>query len=159
MKILGDGKAIIRMDTNKAVKQEKYFLKEARCRRHSASFLPYGKKQLSHCGGEETCRCCDPPQAENPALQDFFLCASPRRGKSRYASQGERNEKRRMNLHPSIEPPRAEEKSCYASQGERSGKRRMNLHPLIEHPCARENALCVARNTQRVEEDESSLLV
>lgn len=53
MKILGDGKAIIRMDTNKAVKQEKYFLKEARCRRHSASFLPYGKKQLPHCGGGE----------------------------------------------------------------------------------------------------------
>ena len=118
VKILGDGKAIIRMDTNKAVKQEKYFLEEARCRRHSVSFLPYGKKQLSHCGGEETCRCCDPPQAENPALQHSFLCASPRRGKSRYASQGERN-----------------------------GKRRMNLHPSIEHPCARENALCVARNT------------
>ena len=71
MKILGDGKAIIRMDTNKAVKQEKYFLKEARCRRHSASFLPYGKKQLSHCGGEETCR---EEEDESPPLDRTSLC-------------------------------------------------------------------------------------
>ena len=27
----------------------------------------------SHCGGMESCRLCDPPQAENPALQDSFL--------------------------------------------------------------------------------------
>ena len=27
----------------------------------------------SHCGGMESCRLCDPPQAENPASQDSFL--------------------------------------------------------------------------------------
>ena len=30
----------------------------------------------SHCGGMESCRLCDPPQAENPASQDFFLLKS-----------------------------------------------------------------------------------
>ena len=29
----------------------------------------------SHCGGMESCRLCDPPQAENPASQDSFLFA------------------------------------------------------------------------------------
>ena len=30
----------------------------------------------SHCGGMESCRLCDPPQAENPASQDSFLLKS-----------------------------------------------------------------------------------
>lgn len=35
--------------------------------------------QGSHCGGEETIAVSDPPQAENPALQDpFFPCFSIR---------------------------------------------------------------------------------
>ena len=30
----------------------------------------------SYCGGMESCRLCDPPQAENPASQDSFLLKS-----------------------------------------------------------------------------------
>ena len=34
---------------------------------------PITEKILSHCGGEVVCRLRDPPQAENPAMQDSFL--------------------------------------------------------------------------------------
>ena len=40
--------------------------------------IPYSIKASrackdAHCGGMESCRLCDPPQAENPASQDSFL--------------------------------------------------------------------------------------
>ena len=41
----------------------------------------------SHCGGMEECRLRDPPQAENPASQDSFLCY--RAGQSVMVSAGE----------------------------------------------------------------------
>ena len=31
----------------------------------------------SHCGGMESCRLCDPPQAENPASQDLGSGGNP----------------------------------------------------------------------------------
>ena len=59
------------------------FLSYRKLRFHTIINAPRG----SHCGGMEECRLRDPPQAENPASQDSFLCY--RAGQSDQVSAGE----------------------------------------------------------------------
>ena len=42
-----------------------------------------------HCGGKEKCRFRDPPQAENPAKQDFFLFSGTAEQERKYPPQAQ----------------------------------------------------------------------
>ena len=86
----------------------------------------------SDCGAGEICRCYDPPQAENPALQDSFL--------------------HNRKLRHSVVENQQELQSNSWGVGPAANSF------LCTAPCRGNNPLCGTRGAQRVGEDESSLL-